>query len=82
MYVSSECIGIQIVSKGLSNQYLFEMCYLIFNLFFTTEELTALDFPGVPTADINLGVSRLHSEFEFLAFLGKGGFGNVIKVST
>ncbi|XP_030854895.1 eIF-2-alpha kinase GCN2 isoform X1 [Strongylocentrotus purpuratus] len=44
------------------------------------EESTALDFPGVPTADINLGVSRLHSEFEFLAFLGKGGFGNVIKV--
>eukprot|EP00057_Strongylocentrotus_purpuratus_P031627 XP_785160.3 PREDICTED: eukaryotic translation initiation factor 2-alpha kinase 4 [Strongylocentrotus purpuratus] len=44
------------------------------------EESSALDFPGVPTADINLGVSRLHSEFEFLAFLGKGGFGNVIKV--
>ncbi|XP_041467880.1 eIF-2-alpha kinase GCN2-like isoform X1 [Lytechinus variegatus] len=44
------------------------------------EEDPALDFPGVPTADINLGVSRLQSEFEFLTHLGKGGFGSVIKV--
>ncbi|XP_071485628.1 eIF-2-alpha kinase GCN2-like [Diadema antillarum] len=44
------------------------------------EEPAMLDFPGVPTSDIYLGVSRLQSEFEFLDFLGKGGFGNVIKV--
>ena len=31
--------------------------------------------------DLSLGHSRLHQEFDFQEFLGKGGFGNVIKVS-
>ena len=30
--------------------------------------------------DLSLGHSRLHQEFDFQEFLGKGGFGNVIKV--
>jgi hypothetical protein len=33
-------------------------------------------FSGVP------GKSRIKTEFEQLEFLGKGGFGNVIKVSS
>ncbi len=36
---------------------------------------------GPPVSyDLSLGHSRLQQEFDFKEFLGKGGFGNVIKV--
>ena len=42
------------------------------------EDPTAV-IPFIPTSDG--GQSRLKSEFEILRWLGKGGFGDVIKVS-
>ncbi|XP_033626734.1 eIF-2-alpha kinase GCN2-like isoform X1 [Asterias rubens] len=38
------------------------------------------NLPGPQSYDIQLGHSRLRSEFEVLDFLGKGGFGSVTKV--
>lgn len=37
---------------------------------------------GTPIVPKNLICSRLRTEFEEIEFLGKGGFGDVVKVST
>ena len=54
--------------------------YLQFVLEGGNEKEVDRNLPGPQSYDIQLGHSRLRSEFEVLDFLGKGGFGSVTKV--
>jgi len=62
----------------LSNSRLFLVyCVVIAMTLFRRDSVT-----GTPIVPKNLVCSRLRTEFEEIEFLGKGGFGDVVMVST